>query len=227
MIKNILILVGGRGTRLGNLTKNTPKPLLKFNDKVFLDFIISKLLTLKTKNIYLLCHYKSNQFFKKYHNKIIKNVKIKCIKEPKPLGTGGSLYYSKKLIQNNTLVCNGDTFYDYNFKLLENIKLPQDNIFMLCVQNINYKSNKKLANLGIRNRKLYFKINSKLMNSGIYIINKYLSKYLNKDIFSLENEILEKLINKKKVVGKKVNIFNLDIGTKKNYKKFLSILKNL
>ena len=227
MIKNILILVGGKGTRLGSLTKNTPKPLLKFNNKVFLDFIISKLLKLKTKHIYLLCYYKSNQFFKKYHNRVFKNTKIVCIKEPKQLGTGGSLFYSKQLIQNNTLICNGDTFYNYNFKLLNNLKLIKKNIFMLCVKNENYKSNKKLSNLNIKNKKLYFKNNSKLMNSGIYIINKEFKKYLKKNIFSLEKEILEKLIKKKKVMGKKINNFNIDIGTKKNYRKFLSISKEL
>ncbi len=227
MIKNILILVGGKGSRLGNLTKNTPKPLLKFNNKVFLDFILFRLLSLNTKNIYLLCHYKSNHFFKRYHNKIYKKTKIICVKEPKQLGTGGSLFYSKKLIQNNTLICNGDTFYDYDFKLLNKVKLKKSDILMICVDNINYKSNKKLSNLDIKNKILYTKKKSNLMNSGIYVIKKDFVKYLKKDIYSFEEEILEKLIIKKKVIGKKINNFNIDIGTKKNYKKFLSISREL
>lgn len=225
MIKNILILVGGRGSRLGNLTKNTPKPLLKFNNKVFLDFVLSRLLTLNTRHLYLLCHYKSSQFFKRYHNKIYKNTKVICVKEPKQLGTGGSLFFSKKLIKDDTLICNGDTFYDFNFKLLKNIKFKKNNILMLCVDNVNYKSNKKLSNLCIKNKILHFKRNSKLMNSGIYIIKKNFTKYLKKNIFSLEDEILEKLINEKKIMGKKIKNFNIDIGTKKNYKKFFSISK--
>ena len=98
---------------------------------------------------------------------------------------------------------------------------------MLCVKNANYKSNKKLSNLNIKNKKLYFKNNSKLMNSGIYVINKNFKKNLKKNIFSFENEILEKLIKEKKVAGKKINNFNIDIGTKKNYRKFLSISKEL
>ena len=39
MIKNVLIFVGGYGKRLGHLTKKTPKPLLKFNQKPFIEFI--------------------------------------------------------------------------------------------------------------------------------------------------------------------------------------------
>ena len=46
MIKTIFILVGGKGKRLGTLTKKTPKPLLKFNGKPFLDYILHNLLTL-------------------------------------------------------------------------------------------------------------------------------------------------------------------------------------
>ena len=76
MIKNIFVLVGGKGTRLGSLTQNTPKPLLKFNNKVFLDFIISKLLKLDTKYIYFACYYKSNQFFKNIIIKFLKRLKL-------------------------------------------------------------------------------------------------------------------------------------------------------
>ena len=39
---DLVILCGGKGSRLKNLTKNTPKPLLKVNKKFFLDFIIQK-----------------------------------------------------------------------------------------------------------------------------------------------------------------------------------------
>ena len=43
MIKNVLIFVGGYGKRLGHLTKKTPKPLLKFNQKPFIEFIFEKI----------------------------------------------------------------------------------------------------------------------------------------------------------------------------------------
>ena len=98
---------------------------------------------------------------------------------------------------------------------------------MLCVKNANYKSNKKLSNLNIKNKNLKLKNNSKLMNSGIYVINKDFKKNLKKNIFSFKNKILKKLIKEKKVMGKKINNFNIDIGTKKNYRKFLSISKEL
>ena len=54
MIKNIFIFVGGRGTRLGKLTQRTPKPLLLFNRRPFLDYLLKGISALKPKKIYLL-----------------------------------------------------------------------------------------------------------------------------------------------------------------------------
>ena len=101
MIKNIFVFVGGKGTRLGNITKKIPKPLLIFNKKPFLDYILLNLLNISPKKIYLLCGYKSNLFFKKYHKRKIGVSQIICIKEKKPLGTAGSLYNVKKYITNS------------------------------------------------------------------------------------------------------------------------------
>ena len=76
-----VVLVGGRGSRLKEITKNTPKPLIKIDQKPFLDFLIYQLCKYKFKKIYLLCSYKYNLFKERYHNKYILGVKIECIYE--------------------------------------------------------------------------------------------------------------------------------------------------
>ena len=43
-IDDVVILVGGKGTRLGRITKKIPKPLIKIKNKSFLDHLISKLI---------------------------------------------------------------------------------------------------------------------------------------------------------------------------------------
>lgn len=227
MIKNIFILVGGKGTRLGNLTKKTPKPLLIFNKNPFLNYLLESLKILKAKKIYLLCCYKSELIFRKYHNKKILKSKIICIKENQPLGTGGSLYNIKKYINGNCLVLNGDTFFNYNFKNL-NTKIKKNYLIKIfCIKNVNYKSNKKLNNLQIKNGLLHFKKSSKLMNSGIYLFNKKFSNYLNQKKCSFEDDILPNLIYQKKITAEKIKCFSLDIGTIKNYYKFKKLSKNL
>ena len=48
------------GKRLGKITNSIPKPLIKINNKSFLDILLSKVITYNFKNIYLLCSYKKN-----------------------------------------------------------------------------------------------------------------------------------------------------------------------
>ena len=96
-INQAVILCGGLGSRLGNITKKTPKPLIKIAGKPFLNYIIDRLVRIRIKKILLLCCYKNEKFFKKYHNKKInKNTYITCIKEKNLLGTGGALINAKK-----------------------------------------------------------------------------------------------------------------------------------
>ena len=129
-IKDAVILVGGRGTRLGSITSKTPKPLIKINNKPFLDQLISKLIRYNFKNIFLLCSYKKEFFFKKYHNKYFHNSKIICINEGKPKGTGGALFRLKHRIKNNFILLNGDTFFNIDLNILKNKKLLNKSIFM-------------------------------------------------------------------------------------------------
>ena len=78
---DVAILVGGKGSRLGKITKYEPKPLLKIRKVRFLDLIISKLLKYNLKKIYLLCAFKKEKFFKLNHKKKIHNSIIYCINE--------------------------------------------------------------------------------------------------------------------------------------------------
>ena len=96
---------------------------------------------------------------------------------------------------------------------------------LILVKNNNYKSNKKLTNLGINNGKIIYKKHSKLMNSGYYIINRKIIKHLKKGFNSFEDEILKNLIINKEVNGiKSYNNTHIDIGTKKNLKIFKKLI---
>ena len=73
-LNQALIICGGKGTRLWPLTKNTPKPLIKINNKPFIDYLIKNLSRQNIKKIILICCFKFNEFKKKYHNKNIHGI---------------------------------------------------------------------------------------------------------------------------------------------------------
>ena len=173
----VVILVGGKGSRLGYLTKNTPKPLLKINDQIFLDILISKLIRYNFKKIYLLCSFQKEKFFKLYKNKTIHNSKIICVDEGAAKGTGGALYKLKKIINKDFLLINGDTYFDIDISTILNNKFQNNICTMALTSNYGHKKNIKINNIKInRNNEIQFtKNSSNLMNGGIYFFKK---KYL-------------------------------------------------
>ena len=226
------ILVGGRGTRLGNLTKKIPKPLLKINDVLFLDLLLYKICNYNFKKIFLLCSYKSSQFFKEYNNRLIFGTRIHCLREKVPQGTGGALYLLKKKINCDLLLFNGDTFFDIDIDEFYNFSKKQINEISIAVtSNKNYKSNKKLINLKLHNNLIIKKKSkNKIMSGGIYFIKKkYLKKIENKNS-SFENDHIEDLIINKRISGKFFKDYFIDIGIKKNLikakKELPKVIKN-
>lgn len=212
---DVVILVGGKGSRLGNITKNTPKPLIKINNKSFLDFLLLKLISYNFKNIYLLCSFKKEKFFKKYHKRKIHNSKIFCIDEGPPKDTGGSLYKVKKKIKNDFFLLNGDSYFDINLNLLSFFSRKKVVGTIALTNNFNYKKNKKINNLSL-NRYNYLKFSktkTKFMNGGIYHFNKEIFDYISNKRMSLENDILKKLIYKNKIKGIYFNSSFIDIGS--------------
>lgn len=212
-----VILVGGKGSRLGYLTKNIPKPLLKINNQIFLDSLIAKLIKYNFNRIYLLCSFKKESFFKLYNNKTIHNSKILCIDEGVAKGTGGALYKLKNIIKKDFLLINGDTYFDIDIsKLLEN-KFQNNICTIALTSNNKYKKNIKINNINIdKNNLIKFSNNfSNLMNGGIYFFKKKIFKFIVKKKRSLEDDILKKLIIRKKIHGVVFKEKFIDIGSHK------------
>ena len=213
-VEEIVILVGGRGSRLGSLTLKTPKPLIKINRKPFLDHLICKLIKYNFKNIFLLCSYKKKIFFDKYHNKYFHNSKIICIDEGKQKGTGGALYKLKNKIKSHFILINGDTFFDIDYNFLKKTNISKKNIFM-CLTNTKKTHNNLLMNkLSLKKKEInisYKKTN--LANGGIYLINKRILNKTKNQFMSFENDILKNEIENRRVIGKYFNDFFIDIGS--------------
>jgi D-glycero-D-manno-heptose 1,7-bisphosphate phosphatase len=215
---DLVILCGGRGSRIKNYIKNTPKPLIKVSNISILEKIINFYQKFDFKTIYLLAGYKGEMIKKKFDNKFFNFIKCKVIVEKKEMGTGGSISVLKKKINSNFLVVNGDSYIDYDF--LKFVKINKKNFFakMLITKNNNYKSNKKLSNLSLKKNKIYSSQSSNYMNAGIYLFNKKIFELIKPNYQSLEEDILPYLIERKFVYGEKFNGEFIDVGTYKNLK---------
>tara|TARA_Y100001970_G_scaffold127036_1_gene156972 strand:- start:4632 stop:5339 length:708 start_codon:yes stop_codon:yes gene_type:complete len=231
-INDVLILAGGKGTRVKSRSKGLPKVLMKINKRPFIDIQVDWLKKQNIKNFYLLLKYK-NSLITKYilSKKTIDNINFFFVNEKEYLGTGGAiknaLRYRKK--NEHCLVVNGDTFfYKKNIKSFINYHLKNKSMLTIgCSLKKDIKRYGKVyTNGNILNRIDPPKgiSESGYVYSGILIISpKIIQKFYLKE-FSIERFI--KYFSKKnktfvfKFLSKN---FFYDYGTESSYDKVKKI----
>ncbi|MFA6269914.1 MAG: nucleotidyltransferase family protein [Candidatus Paceibacterota bacterium] len=104
-----VILAAGKGKRMGNLTLDTPKPLLKYKDKSLLHWKIDNLPDIIDEVILVVGYLGEN--IKKIFGDIYQNKKIYYVQDQEIRGTGKALWQARDLLKGNFLVMMGDDLY--------------------------------------------------------------------------------------------------------------------
>ncbi len=205
-VKTAFILCAGLGKRLNPMTLETPKPLLKLNDKTMLEKCINMILELGIKKIFLNTFHLGNQI-----SEFIKNKKfpidIQIINDGNEiLNTGGGILNMIKNSQDeNFIIFNPDTLWGLNY--LNEINNMQNLYFsnnlkniLLCVKkklsfDRNLKGDFNLINHSLRKNK-----DNDFIFIGCQILNKSLFNSYKLCNFSI-SEIWDELLNKNELNG--------------------------
>ena len=172
-IYDIFVPAGGRGKRLGAISNNIPKPLIKINNQQFIIKVIKSLLKIKVLNVYILTSYKDKKFFsiKNFFSKYF--FELNLVKDIKRIGTFSALYNVRNLIKNHFIYTNSDEILDINnikfINLFENYKLDILQLYFPDSKGISL--DKKLV---INKKK--FSSNKKYIEGGLKIFNKDIFK---------------------------------------------------
>ena len=234
VIDQAVILAGGLGTRLGNITKKIPKPLIKINNKPFIEYLLFNLSRQGFRKVLILCSYKSHFFFKKYHNKKYFNLKIICLKENNPAGTGGALLNAKNFLKNTFLLCNGDTYFDINLNDLSSNFDKKKMLLLLAVTSSESKNRFTNLNINKKNglvKNVNLRTSSQIgyVNAGHYICSKKILSFIKKEC-SLEKNVFPLLIKLNKLYARiYTNSFKkfLDIGDPKDFYKAKNFINKI
>ena len=228
-ITTAIILVGGLGTRLGNLTKITPKPLLKINGIPFINYLLRSLKDHGFKNIVTCACYKSDLIKKHCGNGIKWDINISYSIEQIPLGTGGAIITATRDLDSDYyLVLNGDTFFNCSltdFLISHKQKNCDASICLKKLNDISRYGTVKINKKGVIEKFIEKgKSGYGIINSGIYIFNKsVLQDYQTQKTYSLEYDILPSLMTSK-ICGHVFDGTFIDIGTNKSFKEAQVIL---
>ena len=206
--KTVVIMAGGKGTRLEPFTSVLPKPLVPINEKPVIEHIIEKFISNNVVNFFITLNYKS-RILRAFFQELRPNYKLSFIEEPKPLGTAGGLSLLAGKIKKPFLLTNCDTIININFDNLMSFHISNRNDITLVASSKEYvipygtcKLNKKgqFQNI-VEKPKLDF-----FVSIGLYVVSPNLIKLIPKNrAFDIPDLI--KLAKKKK---KQVGVYPID-----------------
>ena len=207
-----MILSAGIGSRMGDLTKNTPKPLLKINNQTLLEIQLNKLIQAGINHFLINVSYLGNQIIEfvssKYKN--LPNLVIEFSEEHQPLETAGGIVKALDFFDDKPfLVTNADIFTNYDYSLLLNHKLSADvSAFLILVPNPEFKT---VGDYGLDGNKLTF--TKDFTFSGIGVYRKEMFQGFKKGEKIKLKSIIDDYISNNKIDGSLYHGYWSDIGT--------------
>ena len=209
----VMILAAGRGERMGNLTQNCPKPLLKVKGRCLIDWHLIKLCEAGFKDIVINVAYLSKEIIEFVGDGSKWGLNISISEEEQALETAGGIKKAIKYLGDEAFaVINADIFSDYNYENLKARSLQNNSMGHLVLVN-NPEHNLK-GDFGIMdNGILTMNFERSLTFSGIAIYDpKFFSELAEGNKIKLA-PILEIAINKKCIQGELFEGLWSDVGT--------------
>lgn len=225
-----VLMAGGKGERLRPLTLETPKPLLKVGDKCIIDHNIDRLISYGVKHISVTVNYLKEQI--EEHFSVPRGeVRVQTVREPKFLGTIGSVKFVENFYNDTVLVMNSDLFTNINYEdfYLHFKKHDADMSVAAVPYSVQvpygiFKIEDKRNITGLVEKPTY----DYYANAGIYMINKTALELIPDDTFFNATDLIEALIvQARKVIRFPLNGTWIDIGNPQEYKRANELVKHM
>ncbi|MCK6604150.1 MAG: NTP transferase domain-containing protein [Ignavibacteriaceae bacterium] len=219
----VIIMAGGKGTRLDPFTRILPKPLIPIGEKTILELIIEKFTNFNIGEFLISVNHKA-KIIKSYFEEINPEYNIKYLHEESPLGTGGALWQIKGLFTEPLFVTNCDILIDAEYDEIVNFHISNQNDITIVGSMKHYAI--PYGVLKIENGGSVIEMQEKpeldfLVNTGMYLINPDMLDLIPENCFFNMTDLVESARNN----GKTVRVFPIseyswtDTGEWIEYKK--------
>lgn len=221
----IVIMAGGKGTRIASVANDIPKPMILICDKPILEHQIITLKRQGFNNIILIIGHMGNLIKDYFKDGLQLGVKITYIEEINPLGTGGALYYLKNIISRDFLLINGDTIFDIDIeRFIEYHRNKDAWVTLLTHPNDHpYDSGIIRTDLDGKVTEWLHKEDSRLyyqnrVNAGLHIISpKIFQMFTELKKLDLDRDILKPMVRTGKLYAYDTPEYVKDMGTPERY----------
>lgn len=199
----VVIMAGGKGTRLYPYTEILPKPLIPIGDKTITEHIIERFRQYNCTDVKMIVNYKK-KFIETYFQDEDSKYNIQFIEEEKFAGTAGGLRLLIPYVDQTFVMTNCDILLEANYvKIYEEHKKKNNIITMVCAKKemeISYGIVEADANgrvTGLKEKPVH----SFLANTGFYMIEPEFLQQIPQDQFVHITDVIEKCISTGKNVG--------------------------
>ena len=206
----VVIMAGGKGTRMEPFTKVLPKPLIPVNEKTIIEHIIQRFTDVGCLEFYLTVNYKG-KIIKAYFDELNPQYDLSFVDEKEPLGTAGSLQNLKGKFDKPFFVTNCDviiktdyaTLYEFHQKGEYDITLVASaKEYIIPYGTCELNTDGHLSHI---NEKPKYDF---LVNTGLYVLNPEVLNLINTKKFYHITHLIEDAIK----IGKKVGVFPIEDG---------------
>ena len=227
----VVIMAGGRGTRLAPFTNVLPKPLIPVGDKTIIELIIDQFLPYGLDQFHLSINYKS-KILKSFFEELTPEYSVSFLEEREPRGTAGALRALYLPVPQNLIVTNCDIVIEAD--LAELVSFHQDNDYDLTLvaslkdYNIPYgvcELEKGGSLARIKEKPQY----NFLINTGMYVVRRDRLDLIPEETKCDMTDLIEKI----KHAGGRIGVFPIgenawtDTGEWTEYRKALDHLGRL
>lgn len=224
----VVIMAGGKGTRLKPITNVIPKPLVPVGDKTILEVIMDQFEAIGCTKFYMSVNYKADMM-KFYLSQLDHHYDIEFFMEDKPLGTIGSVSLLKGRINTPFFVSNCDSINEQDYRDVYDYHVKNHNDMTIVTMVKSFKIPYGVIETGEDG--LMVSLQEKpehtyMVNSGVYILNPELIDEIPEGEFFHVTHLMEKV----KARGGRVGCFPVsedawkDMGEWPEYLKMIKVL---
>ena len=197
----VIILAGGKGTRLPLSAKNIPKPLVKINNKTLIDYQIEFLEKYGFSDIRFSLGYMAEEIINYLDSRYPK--KYEWVVEKEKLGTGGALKYACQDLNKDFIAFNIDDFQKINLLDFVNFHSEHNIENTIVVYRVadarDFGLIKRRKGLVQRFLEKPKEKKAGYINTGFYILNPSVFKDFPQKTFSIEVDVFPHLAEQKKI----------------------------
>ena len=169
-----VILAGGLGTRLRKVVPDRPKVMAEINGKPFMYYLLDQLVEANIKRVVVSIGYMAVQIEERVGS-VYKGLQIDYSREESPLGTGGALKLTGKIVTTKyCLVMNGDSYTEFDLVSLLMTHKNSDARITIIVKAVEDSSRYGTIQMDEKNNIIDFNEKSDTVGRGIINVGVYL-----------------------------------------------------